>query len=55
MSHDAHHPEPPPRKACNGPGNCYGMPEKRFWRIVFASAFLSMAAIVTSVVLIEIR
>ncbi len=60
MSHDAHgashdaHPEPPPRKYCNGPGNCYGMPEKRFWRIVFTVASLTLAIVVSSVVLVEL-
>ncbi len=56
MSHDAHkdaHPEPPPRKMRNGPGNCYGMPEKRFWRIVFTVASLTLVLVVSTVVLVE--
>lgn len=52
MSHDTH-AEPPPRKYCNGPGNCYGMPEKRFWRIVFVVASLTLVLVVSAVVLVE--
>lgn len=50
--HDVH-PEPPSRAPRNGPGNCYGMPEKKFWRIVFAVAFLTVVLVVSAVILVE--
>jgi hypothetical protein len=58
MSHDAHHGghhESPKtsKRVCHGPGDCYGMPEKRFWRIVFVVASLTLVIVVSTVILVE--
>lgn len=52
MEHDASN-QPPPRVYRNGPFNCYGMPEKRFWRIVLMAASVTMIAVASTVVLVE--
>ena len=64
MSHDAHkpaahghghddHPEPPPKKPKHGPGDCYGMPQKKFWRIISGAALLTIGVVVTTVILLS--
>jgi len=52
MEHDDSNRQQP-RVYRNGPFNCYGMPEKRFWRIVFTVASLTLVFVVSTVVLVE--
>lgn len=52
-AHHDEHPAPAPKKKCHGPGDCYGMPEKRFWRIIFFVATLTMTVVATTVILVE--
>lgn len=51
--HDAHPPEKPPRVYKHGPSDCYGMPQKKFWRIVFGVGFLTAAIVVSTVILVN--
>jgi hypothetical protein len=46
-------PKPAPKKACHGPHDCYGMPEKKFWRIVFGVSLLTAATVGTAVAMVE--
>lgn len=50
-AHDEHPPEPPPKKACHGPFDCYGMSQKKFWRIVTFVTFLTLGVVASTVVL----
>ncbi len=52
--HDDAHPQEKPKKVPkHGPGDCYGMPQKKFWRIVFGVGFLTAAATVAVVILVN--
>ncbi len=46
-------PKAAPKKACHGPHDCYGMPQKKFWRIVFGVTFVTATAVGTTVFLVE--
>ncbi len=54
-SHPAHpldHAKPP-KKPCHGPGDCYGMPEKKFWRIIWIVTFVTMTIVISLVILVN--
>ncbi len=62
MSNDPHkaaghghdpHPAPPSKKPKHGPGDCYGMPEKKFWRIVSLATLLTLGIVVSTVILVS--
>lgn len=49
--HDEHPPEKPRKAPRHGPNDCYGMPQKKFWRIVFGVGFLTASITVATVIL----
>lgn len=52
--HDSHHAPAKPKKIPkHGPNDCYGMPQKKFWRIVFSVGAMSAAVTVAVVVLVN--
>lgn len=51
--HDAHPPAKPKKIPKHGPNDCYGMPQKKFWRIVFFVGGLTAAATVAIVILVN--
>lgn len=51
--HDDHAPAKPKKIPKHGPNDCYGMPQKKFWRIVFVVGGFTATLVVAAVILLN--